>query len=397
MLTQPALTAIETTPAGIIVVDGAPLSHPMIHLLSLDIPVVIVCAGDAERLEDDEDIVIDGYKGRLIRSPGTALDTAELPETPVAGRSVLLQDGSRVSVRASIYGSDDAIRAFNRGAESIGLVRTEFLVPADGSMPDADFYQYELDRLCAAAGSLAITLRLPDIAADKQVPWLEPFTGMTGPLGIQGIRLYQHETVRTVVDAMLEAVSSLSTQYDLRLLLPYVSTREEFLHWRHIIQRRLQQPLPVGIMAETPAAVLAISSWFDVADFVAIGCNDLMQCLFAADRDIAGLSRYLDPYSPELLRFLHQAAQAAGNHIEQVQLCGLLSQFPGVLPVLLGMGFRAFSVTPAIIPYLAATIDEVDLKQAQLLAQRACSASDSQQVRALLGLPELSSGSISGE
>ena len=389
MLTQPALTAIDTTPAGIIVVDGAPLSHTMIHLLSLDIPVVIVSAGDAERFEDDEDIVIDGSQGRVIRSPGTTIDTAEVPVTPVAGKSLLLDDGSRVAVRASIYGSKDAIRAFNRGAESIGLVRTEFIVPADGSMPDTAFYQYELDRLCAAAGSLAITLRLPDIATDKQVAWLEPVSGMTGPLGIQGIRLYQHEKVRTVIDAMLEAVNSLCTQYDLRLLLPYVSTRDEFRHWRHIIQRQLQQPLPVGIMAESPAAVLAISGWFDLADFVAIGCNDLMQCLFAADRDIAALSCYLDPYSPELLRFLHQAAQSAGNHIDQVQLCGLLPQFPGVLPVLLAMGFRAFSVTPAVIPSLAATIEQVDLKQAQLLAQRVCSASDSQQVRALLGLADI--------
>jgi phosphoenolpyruvate-protein kinase (PTS system EI component) len=389
MLTQQTLAALDTTPAGIIVIDGAPLSHPMIHLLSLGIPVVIISARDADRLEEDEEIVIDGCQGRLILSPGTAFDAAEVPATPVAGQSLLLQDGSRVAVRASIYGSEDAARAVNRGAESIGLVRTEFIVPADGSMPDTAFYRYELDRLCAAAAPLAITLRLPDIAADKQVPWLEPFTGMTGPLGIQGIRLYEHETVRTVIDAMLEAVNSLASQYDLGLLLPYVSRRDEYLRWRHIIQHQLQQPLPVGIMAETPAAVLALSSWFDVADFVAVGCNDLMQCLFAADRDIAGLSHYLDPYSPELLRFLHQAAQSAGTNTDRVMLCGLLSQFPGVLPVLTGMGFRAFTVAPAVIPYLAATLDQLDLKQAQQLAQRVCSASDSQQVRALLGLADL--------
>ncbi|MGD8934471.1 MAG: PEP-utilizing enzyme [Gammaproteobacteria bacterium] len=386
MLSQQSLTALDTTPSGIIVIDGAPLSHQMIHLLSLDIPVVIVSTRNAERFEEDEEIIIDGWQGRLIQSTGAAFDAAEAPAIPVAGKSLLLQDGSRVAMRASIYGSEDAVRAVNRGAESIGLVRTEFIVPADGSMPDAAFYQYELDRLCVAAGPLAIRLRLPDIAADKQVPWLEPLSGMTGPLGIQGIRLYQHESVRTVVDAMLEAVDSLATHYELSLLLPYVSTHDEYLYWRDIIHHRLQQPLSVGIMAETPATVMALSSWLDAADFVAVGCNDLMQCLFAADRDIAGLSRYLDPYSPELLRFLQQAAQSAGNKIDEVQLCGLLSQFPGILPVLLGMGFRAFSVAPAVIPYLAATIVQLDLKQTQQLVHRVCSASDSQQVRALLGL-----------
>jgi phosphoenolpyruvate-protein kinase (PTS system EI component) len=89
------------------------------------------------------------------------------------------------------------------------------------------------------------------------------------------------------------------------------------------------------------------------------------------------------------MRFLYQAAQSAGNTIDKVQLCGLLSQFPGTLPVLLGMGFRAFSVAPAVIPTLATTIDQLDLKQAQQLVQRVCAASDSQQVRALLGLADL--------
>ncbi len=121
-------------------------------------------------------------------------------------------------------------------------------------------------------------------------------------------------------------------------------------------------------MAESPAAVLAMPHWFEVADFVAIGCNDLMQCLFAADRDLAEVRRHLDPYSPELFRFLKQAAEAAGDNINKVQLCGLLPQLPGVLPVLLGMGFRVFSVAPVMIPYLAKIASETNfLRQKHLL------------------------------
>jgi phosphoenolpyruvate-protein kinase (PTS system EI component) len=188
---------------------------------------------------------------------------------------------------------------------------------------------------------------------------------------------------------MIEAINSLFPHFQPRLLLPYVSRRDEFIYWRQLLQQQLQQPLPVGAMVETPAAALAISSWLTVADFVAIGCNDLMQCLFAADRDIAALQHYLDPYSPELFRFILLVAEAAGDNIDKVQLCGLLSQFPGVLPVLLGMGFRSFSVASVYIPYLADSINHVSLKQASLLAQQVCSASDSQQVRALLGLSDI--------
>jgi phosphoenolpyruvate-protein kinase (PTS system EI component) len=387
MLTQQELTAIDSEPAGILVIDGAPLSHPMIHLLNLGIPAVIISTEQADQLEEGTEIVIDGYNGRLVHAPDSAFDAADVPEPPDAGKSLLLQDGSQMALRASIYGSDGALRAVNQGAESIGLVRTEFIVPDDGSMPDAAFYHSELARLCAAAGSLRITLRLPDIAADKQVPWLDPFTGMTSPLGLQGIRLYDHKTVRMVIDAMLAAVNTLSAEHNLSLLLPYVDRRDEYSHWRNVILQQLQRPLPIGVMAETPAAVLALPDWFEDAEFVAIGCNDLMQCLFAADRDIAALSRYLDPYSPQLLRFLQQAAEAAGGNIGRVQLCGLLPQFPGMLPVLLGMGFRNFSLAPAIIPYLAARIQQFSLQRAQKLAQQVCSAGDSRQVRALLELP----------
>ena len=386
LLRQQNLAAFTSKPAGIIVIEGAPLSHPMIHLLRLGIPVVIIPGEQAGELEEDMEITIDGYRGRIMQSADSTSATACIPEIPPAGRPIILNDGSRVALRASIYGSDDASLALRQGAESIGLVRTEFIVPADGSMPDADFYRHELARLCTAAESLAVTLRLPDIAADKQVPWLEPLAGLTGPLGLQGIRLYHQRRVRAVLDAMIEAVNSLSAEYKLSLLLPYVVRHDEFIHWRTVIQQQLQRPLPIGVMAETPSAVLALANWFDVADFVAIGCNDLMQCLFAADRDIAQLRHYLDPYSPQLYAFLQQAAASAAGNIERVQVCGLLAQFPGVLPVLLGLGFRNFSVAPAVIPHLAATVKDVDLDQARELARQVCAARDSQQVGELLGL-----------
>ena len=109
-----------------------------------------------------------------------------------------------------------------------------------------------------------------------------------------------------------------------------------------------------------------------------------MQCLFAADRDLAEVRRQLDPYSPELFRFLKQAADAAGDNMYKVQLCGLLPQMPGVLPVLLGMGFRVFSVAPVMIPYLAKIASETNLSQAKALAQHVCVAKASEQVRGLL-------------
>ncbi len=205
---------------------------------------------------------------------------------------------------------------------------------------------------------------------------------------MQGARLFDREPVRSVLYALLDGIDNLIDSYDLRLLIPYVVNIEEYRHWRTEIEQRISSSLPIGAMAETPAAVLAMPNWFEAADFVSIGCNDLMQCLFAADRDLYELRDYIDPYSPVLYRFLKQAAEAAGDHLDKVQLCGLLPQLPGILPVLLGLGFHNYSVEPVMIPHLARIAGETTLSNAEDLAQQVCVAAESRKVRELLELPE---------
>jgi phosphoenolpyruvate-protein kinase (PTS system EI component) len=336
------------------------------------------------RLEQDKEIHIDGYTGRIIQPvQATLVQTAE-PEPPPVGQALSLTDGGKVLLHASIFSTGDAARAVNNGAAGIGLVRTEFMIPDDGKPPDAAFYQSSLGALCDAARPLKVTLRLPDITQNKPVPWLKQLARLNTPLGMQGVRLYDQEPVRSVVFALIDAVDRLADTYPISLLLPYVTQLEEFQRWRYSIEQRLHTTLPTGVMAESPAALLAMPHWFEIADFVAIGCNDLMQCLFAADRDLAEMRAYLDAFSPELYRFLQQAADVAGDNIDKVQLCGLLPQLPGVLPVLLGMGFRVFSVAPVMIPYLANTVNETDLSVARALARQACEAKYSREVRELL-------------
>jgi len=381
LLTQQELGAFVIPPAGIIIIDGAPLSHPMIRLLVMGIPTVLVSANTAGSLELGTEIYLDGFAGTIMQPVQAALTTNPEPEPPPAGEPLGLTDGSEVLLRASIFSTGDAARAVKLGAASIGLVRTEFIIPDNGSLPDAEFYQSALRELCDTAQPLKVTLRLPDITRDKPVPWLGQLARLNTPLGMQGVRLFDKEPVRSVVFAMLEAVNTLSDDYQINLLLPYVTQLEEFQRWRNRIEQFLHKPLPIGVMTESPAALLAMPHWFEIADFVAIGCNDLMQCLFAADRDLAETRGYLDAYSPELYRFLQQTADAAGDNIDMVQLCGLLPQMPGVLPVLIGMGFRVFSVAPVMVPYLAKTVNGIDLAQAQALAREVCEARYSREVR----------------
>lgn len=384
MLTQQELGAIDERPNGIIVIDGAMFSHPMIRLLTLGIPTVIVTKNIADSLEVGQEVCIDGLEGKILQPAPDALEHTPGAEPLPAGGALKFADGSEVLLRASVFSTEDAARAVQGGAAAIGLVRTEYMIPDSHTLPDAAYFESTLGALCNAAQPLTVTLRLPDIAQDKPVPWIEPHERTNTPLAMQGVRLFDKEPVRRVVYALLDAVNTLAADFSIRLLLPYVTQLEEFQRWRERIEQHLDQDVPVGTMAESPAAVLALPHWFEHADFVAIGCNDLMQCFFAADRDLAEMRTYLDAYSPELFRFLQQAASAAGSHISRLQLCGLLPQLPGVLPVLLGMGFRVFSVAPVMIPYLAEAVNRTDLPRAQALARRVCEAKDSRAVRDLL-------------
>ena len=149
----------------------------------------------------------------------------------------------------------------------------------------------------------------------------------------------------------------------------------------------MTQSIAIGAMAETPVALLDIRNWLNDADFIAIGTNDLMQCLFAADRDLPEMRRYLNPYMPVLFRILMQAAREAAGKIHKVQVCGLLAQMPGILPLLLAMGYRKFSVESTGIPYLAQTIKETNVTNTQRLVKQVCAASNTKIVCKLLGVP----------
>jgi phosphoenolpyruvate-protein kinase (PTS system EI component) len=375
--------------AGIIAVGGAPLSHGMIRLFSLGVPTVIVSSEQLMGLSDRMALILDGATG-LISDPSQATSVATRiePVIPQPGASVMTEDSAPVRLSASVSGTFGAANAVACGAVSIGLVRSEYLLPPDDRSPDADYFESVFEGLCDAARPLPLTVRLVDIAAGKSFNCQTGMSGVERTLGARGTQLYSIESVHRIFQAQVEAMGRLAGQFDLSLMLPNVWGLETYLRWRSEIERLLNGAVRIGAMAETPAAALAIADLGKRADFVAIGCNDLMQCFFGIDQDIAELSRFLDPCAPALLRFLREVAVAAGERLAEVQLCGLLPQSPGVLPVLVGIGFRSFSVEPRMIPYLAETIRGIDTVSASALATSVCSAPDSETVRGLLGLPQ---------
>ena len=380
MLEQPLPGPFESPPAGFIVVDGAPFSHGLIPLLGSGVPAILIDRGQSRVLQAGMELLLDGSTG-LLTSNLSAHICAREPVVAGAGAAVT-RDGVAVTLRVSARGKRAVQSAVEAGARAIGLLRSEFLVPEDGRLPDAAFYHSAFRILCEAAAGLPLTIRLFDAAASKRPPWL-PHAGV---LGRQGVRLYDEEPLYGIYRAQLEAIADLAGECDVRVILPYVADLEELQYWHDDIRRQLPGSVAIGAMAETPAAALQLREWLEVVELVAIGCNDLMQCLFGADRDQPELSRYLDPQAPALYRFLWQVADAVPEQrLDAVQLCGVLPQLPGILPLLLGIGYRTFSVEAALLPHLWQTIASTHTGEARVLAERVCRARSSVDVRELLG------------
>jgi phosphoenolpyruvate-protein kinase (PTS system EI component) len=374
----------EILAEGVIAVEGAMFSHPMLTLLARGVPTVIMSAEQAAGLIDGELISLDGYSGIVRNLSSDTAFRAQLPVIPEPGESVLTADGVSISLRASVRNASGAALAKSMGAESIGLVRTEFLEPADGRKPDRRFYRQAFDELLMAAAPLDVTLRLIDIAADKLPAWMRASGQRVSVLGRQGIRLFGDEPLHGVMSAQLDALEETVAKERVKLLVPYITTLDEMQEIGDLIRSRVDRP--IGAMIETPAAAMEIADHLEIADFVALGTNDLMQSLFAADRDDPALQHYLDAYAPVLYCFLKQIAKEAGSQLQRVQVCGLLSQLPGVFPLMLGLGFRAFSVDAAYIPYLASIVSKTHLNEASVLAREVCQMKRSSAVRTLLGV-----------
>lgn len=380
LVNQKALPDLVVPPAGIIVIDGAPFSHALIKYRSLSVPIVIITANDAGRLREYERLQINGGNGKIAN-----VNLSSEPDSSTIDNrfELVTKDGIKIDLRVSVRDIATIDQAVTVKAQAIGLVRSEFFLPSDGRMPDAAYYQNAFKQVCLAAKGMPVTIRLLDLSADKLPRCLSNLVETDGVLGAQGVRLYSHPTVRQILNAQLSAIADLSKEFDLRVLLPYLVRREELKYWVDNIRSKISNT-KIGAMVETPAGALDCHNWFDIADFVALGCNDLMQCVFATDRDNPQLGNYLDPYAPLLYRFLAQIAERCEGNLDKIQVCGVLSQLPGIMPIFLGLGYRNFSVDVALVPFLKQIIAQTSLSDAKLLANKVCLATETQDVKKML-------------
>jgi len=389
---------------GVVLDFGGPTSHVSIMARALGVPAVVSLHGLAEHVGPDDVVVVDGFSGTVIVNPEPAtLRAAEAKAARFAGlmadREAILaapfetKDGHPVGLQANVEFREEFPLLHEFGAQGVGLFRTEMLFLTQGRALDED-QQYEVYRdAVVAAAPHPVTFRLLDLGGDKVLPMSRresnPF------LGWRGIRILldKPDLLRPQLRAILRA-SVATDGPPPRLLLPMVSGIDEVRQFKRTLSAVFhaleaegiehRRDVPIGIMVEVPSVALQADLFARNVDFFSIGTNDLTQFTLAVDRGndlVAGLYRELHPAVLGLMVRAVDAADAAGI---PVSVCGEIAADPRVTPLLVGLGIRTLSASPAYLTLVKRVLRAFTLGEAQDLARRALRQPDADAVRRLL-------------
>jgi phosphotransferase system enzyme I (PtsI) len=410
------LVAEELSPSLIAQLDGDRLAafvtdagswtyHTAILARSMHIPAVAGLRHASGLIAPGAVVAVDGSTGVVLVDPvpelladievrARKLRAFERVIEEIGDLPAVTQDGTPIRIEANVELPEEAVRARARGAEGIGLYRSEFLLAGTGAASLDENAQYAVYRrlLDAMAGG-RVTVRTFDVT-EAQMGLTHGAETMRSPLGLRGLRLSL--SFDEVFQAQLRALLRAAAHGPLRIMFPFVTGVEELRAARTAValaretlrDRGVSVPdVPIGIMIEVPSAALTIDLLADEADFFSIGTNDLIQYCLAVDRTDDRVSAMYAPLHPAILRVLRLVARGARRRGLPVSVCGEMAADPALLPLLTGLGLREFSMTPAAIPIAKQVVRGLRIADTTRLAGRALKAATAADVEKVLAEP----------
>jgi len=371
---------------ALITSDGGPTSHTAILAREKSIVAVVGAVG-ALSLDDGETVIVDASTGVVTVNPtesersdaeSTLAARAAAPVVPVGpGR---LADGTAVSLLANLGAVDKLDEAVAKGAEGVGLFRTEFLFLDSDKAPTVEQQQADYTKLFEAFPGKKVVVRALDAGADKPLHFLNDEPEENPALGLRGLRaLRAHESIlRDQLTAIANA--DLATAADVWVMAPMVSTVEEARYFVSIAKELGIKT--AGVMVEVPAAALLADRILGDADFASIGTNDLTQYTLAADRLLGSVASFQDPWHPAVLRLVGEVGRAGKALDKPVGICGEAAADPMLAVVLVGLGATSLSMSPAALADVRAELSRFTRKQATQFAELALSANSAVEARA---------------
>lgn len=381
----------KTFVLGFLTAEGGATSHTAILARTLGLPAVLGVGAAALDVEDDDLLIVDGDEGvahirpdaetraRYERKQDTLAEVRAW--TSIHAREpAVTEDGHRVEVVANIGTVNDAHIALTRGAEGVGLLRTEFLYLERPDLPTEDEQAAVYAEITDLFEGDIVILRTLDIGGDKELPCLDLPQEMNPFLGVRALRLSLARP-EAVFKPQLRAALRAAAGRNLKIMFPMVATVAEVRAARALLDECRAEliaeevPVPedfeVGIMIEIPAAALMADHLAAEVDFFSIGTNDLTQYTMAADRTNANVSYLMNGLEPAVLRLIKMVIDAAHAQDKWVGMCGELAGESVALPILLGLGLDEFSMNPPAIPIAKQIIRALSYETAQDVARRA--------------------------
>ncbi len=376
---------------GIATDVGSRTSHAAILARSLNIPAIVGLHNVTEKLENGQDVLLDGYDGLLILNP-TPETLARFEELEQRKGKVVQQlrelretksttrDGRHVVLSANIELPTDVDAVIANGAEGIGLYRTEFLYVNRDTLP-SEHEQYETYRNVAErVFPNPLIIRTFDLGGDKLAPGTVEAGDELNPfLGWRAIRLcLEHIDIFKV---QLRAILRAGVLGNVKIMFPMVSGLEELRQVLAILHEcklelaeskvEIGREMEAGAMIEIPSAALSSDTLAQEVDFFSIGTNDLIQYAIAVDRVNDRIAHLYEPTHPAVLRLLKMTADSAHANDIWVGICGEMAGEVALVPLLLGLGVDELSVGASLVPQVKLAVQSVDMNECRQLVDEA--------------------------
>ncbi|MBX3707921.1 MAG: phosphoenolpyruvate--protein phosphotransferase [Pseudomonadales bacterium] len=388
---------------GIVSVRGSGSSHVAILARALDIPAVMGAVDLPIATIEGQSMIIDGIYGELYLNPSAQLQESyralivaenqfateleQLKELPA-----ITLDGWRVGLWVNIGLPGDITRSLDRGAEGIGLFRTEVPFMTKERFPTEEEQRVIYREHMVAFEPRPVTMRSLDIGGDKALSYF-PIDEENPFLGWRGIRVTLDHPEIFMVQARAMIKANAGLQGDLRIMLPMISSMNEVEEAKALIHRayievleegvQVKQPL-VGVMVEVPAAVYQARALARRVDFLAVGSNDLTQYMLAVDRNNPRVASLYQETHPAVLAALLEVARAAHRENTYVGICGELAGNPIGAVLLMAMGYQVLSMNATNLPKVKWVVRNIRRSDARRMLVRVLKMNTAQEVQSYM-------------
>lgn len=385
--------------SAFVTASGGMNSHAAIIARAKGIPYI---AGiDIQMIKDSEahKVIVDGEKGVVILNP--TKETLKSYKSKQAGKLTYHQkleaeshqkaetiDGYRINIFANVENIPDVDLSKKHNAAGVGLFRSEYLFLTRKTFPSEEEQFETYKQIVSRLPNRPVVIRVFDIGGDKMHEFLSevktnesfyPYQEPNPVLGCRAIRYLLRNTV--LFKHQVRAILRASVYGNVHILIPMVSDLSELRAVKKIVQETAKElrdegidvteKIPIGCMIEVPSIALMADIFFEEADFLSIGTNDLIQYLLAADRSNPNFNTLSADIHLSLLRIIKMVIKAGEGHDKPLILCGEMAANPKLLYLLIGLGIRQFSVAARHIPLIKHIVRKFSLESAEHLAEKA--------------------------